>query len=508
MYFSILCLYIVLEIGWTDCTIEPQKDIAVDMMCEDSSCSKTFLESGTIQEEKFVEVGCFSFLSGQRETWECIDGELQLRGESIVCRDLWTTCVFNKNQTLECTNPPWCETKIQEDKTVSCKDDEVAYRKRRADGCFGRIICVEKEFPSVVATTETEVLKTFPIYVNITQPSETEETKTYDVLYFLPIIVLLFAPIVYALILRTKTFAPCKRVVSIFMQICIMGLIVYVFLTRNHLVKEGIESIRNDVKHINLMILLGAYSCLQLIRFLLPPAYFMFPLDSLFIAILVMKVSLYQAVAIWQVISCTISLNGFYLLRYCYSDWANRALESEEIEYFKEIRDFLKVFDGHWRGRFDNASLLWQVIYISSLFNAEFCSAYFGLFWISVRARLKSFTAKLRCEWTFIFSCVLGFILETPAALVQMRLILNALDSVEESRFELFKGFEWYELLPYLIFTGFATGIVQWNNLSALVHKILGCCCGHIGRTSKRNELASTPSKLQSVTPVVLKILE
>jgi len=496
----------VIEIGWTDCTIKPQKDIAVNMMCEDS-CSKTFLESGTVQEGNLVYVGCFSFLTGATETWECIEGELHLRGESIVCGDLWTTsCVFNTNQTSECMNLPWCESKIQEHKAVSCKEDEVAWRKRQADGCFGGVRCEKYFFPSVAANAEPGVPKTFKIYVNITEASDTEETKTYDVLYFLPIIVLLFAPIVYALILRTKTFAPCKRVVSIFMQMCIIGLIVYVFLTRNHLVKEGIESIRNDVEHINLIILLGTYSCLQLVRFLLPPVYFMFPLDSLFIAVLVMKVSLYQAVAIWQVITCAVSLIGFYLLRYCYSDWANRALESEEIEYFKEIRDFLKVFDVHWRSRFDNASLLWQVIYISSLFNAEFCSAYFGLFWMSVRARLKSFTAKMRSEWTFIFSCVLGFILETPAALVQMRLILNALDSVEESRFELFKGFQWYELVPYLIFTGFATCIVQWNNLSALINKILGICCRHDGRTSISNELGSP--KLPHITVKVSELQE
>lgn len=507
MYLA-LFYFFAPKVVWADCTITTQKDIAVELKDCENSCSKTFLESGSVKEGNFVEVGCISFWNkamrdGPKETWECVQGVLQLREDSrIECPDLWTTC---KDGITECKNPSWCETKIQENEVESCTEKQILLTKKQADGCIGETRCFPKKFPT--STTEVEVLKTFPIYVNITDLNDTEDTKTYDAVYFLPIGILLFSPIVYALILRTKTFAPCKRLVSILMQICIIALIVYVFITRNHLVKEGIQSIRDDVKHVNLVLLLVFYGNLQIVRFLLPPVYFIFPLDSLFIAVLVMKVSLYEAVAIWQAISCTVCSIGFFLLRYCYSDWANRALESEEIQYFKEVRDFLKVFDDHWKTRFDNATLRWQIIYISSLFNAEFCSAYFGLFWLSVRSRLKPFTLKMSKDWTFICGCILGFILETPAALVQMRLILNALDSVEQSRFELFKGFEWFELVPYLLFTGFATGIVQWNNLSALINKIFACCCRNDGRTLSSNKQQSTSSKLQFVT-LKIDILE
>jgi len=235
---------------------------------------------------------------------------------------------------------------------------------------------------------------------------------------------------------------------------------------------------------------------LQLIRYLLPPLYFLFPLDTLFICVILLKNTLYEAVLMWQCVTCTVSILGFFILRNVYGGWATRALENKEIEYFKEIRDLLEIFDGHWRTRFDEASILWQTIYISSFFNAEFFSAYIGLFWMSVRGKMKPYK-KLSADLTFIWSCILGFVLETPAAVIQFRLISNAIDSLENSKFEVFKEFTLFELLPYFILTGFATCVIQWNNISALVNRVISCCCGRkdTGTNSKGTwELDYTPT--------------
>jgi hypothetical protein len=146
-------------------------------------------------------------------------------------------------------------------------------------------------------------------------------------------------------------------------------------------------------------------------------------------------------------------------------------LDNDDEVYFKEIKNLLKVFDDHWKSRFEEASVFWQIIYVSSFFNAEFFSHYIGLFWTAVRNPMKK---KVCCsDLTFLCACVIGFILELPAALVQFRLIMNAIDSLEHSRFEIFKEFQWYELIPYFILTGTATCIVQFHNLLAVVNKLL-----------------------------------
>jgi len=482
------------------CVLVPKRNVAVQIQkeCADLQCPGR-METGIKLREKNA-VMCVTKSYHGLEIWTCEAGKIQLQSESIFCEGFITDCAVG-DKSPECEEPSWCES-TPSPKKRDCKGNGVLVWKWKANGCRDESMCVEKSDGKVLPETtimpttinNTTVMSSTvaindTVSINVTvdkftvndtnfggvfDPTASSEDQDYDLEFFWPLVLIVILPPIYWLLIRTQLLSRSKRFVSITIQLVLVGLVVYVLFTRSHLLHDIIRYIRECIGHWGLSYILIAYSSLQMVRYFVPPFYFCFPLDTVFIAVILLTTPIYQAVLIWQAITFSVCIFGFFALRYLYSDWARRALDNDDVVYFKEIKNLLKVFDEHWSSKFEEASVFWQIIYVSSFFNAEFFSHYIGLFWTAVRNPFKKKVCS--SDLTFVCACFIGFILELPAALVQFRLIMNAIDSLEHSRFEIFKEFQWYELIPYFLLTGTATCIVQFHNLLAVVNKLRSLC--------------------------------
>lgn len=284
-------------------------------------------------------------------------------------------------------------------------------------------------------------------------------------------------------------------------------------MKEKELVKGILMDLRSRLANVHIVIILILYSVLQLIRFIVPPIYFCFPLDTCFKMVMLLKVSVYHGVLIWQTVTCSISLVGYFILKHYYKDITDSVLNGGS-SYFEDFVAAISVIDEHWTKRFELDGQCWQALYITSFFNTEFFSSYIGLYWLATRAKIKRwlFTCTILESGTvFCICCILGFALEFPAEVVQFHIIKGAIDSYEKSEFQVFAEIQVYEVVLYVLFTGVATLTVHSQNTMAVFEKVkkklqelyLGSA-GKVAALEKQaslTDLSGTPGLPPSGTP-------
>merc|ERR550532_2332040 len=125
-----------------------------------------------------------------------------------------------------------------------------------------------------------------------------------------------------------------RRRTTVVFEIILFILVVLFIMKEKELVKGLLMDVRTRLAKIHIALILFLYAILQLIRFVTPPIYFCFPLDTCFKMVMLLKVSVYHGVLIWQTLTCFISLVGYFVLKHYYKDVTDSILRGES-SYFE-----------------------------------------------------------------------------------------------------------------------------------------------------------------------------